>query len=106
MFFILASPPELAPNAGSEMVFDQPTVLFHSVSIWISVSVHFVGFVTGGIGRDERKREGRAREDGPRARNRSSERIAIAFTRRTETRLSSALPNLYSACLALVEEQD
>ena len=35
-----------------------------------------------------REREGR--KDGPRARNRSSERIAIAFTRRTETLSLSA----------------
>jgi hypothetical protein len=59
-----------------------------------------------GIAMGEGRREKEGGKDGPRARNRSSERIAIAFTRRTETGLSSALSNLYSACLAIVEEQD
>ncbi|KAE9381832.1 hypothetical protein N431DRAFT_425422 [Stipitochalara longipes BDJ] len=44
LLFMLASPPLLAPNAGSETVFDQPT----------------------------------------RARNRSSDKIATAFTSNTE----------------------
>ena len=58
MLFILASPPELAPNAGSEMVFDQPTVLF-------PVSVSFAGLSLGGRGRERKgiaMGEGRGRE--------------------------------------------
>jgi hypothetical protein len=54
------------------------------------------------------KGKGEEEKHEPRARNRSSERIAIEFTRRTETGLSSALSQslFWLVWLFLVEEQD
>ena len=74
LLFMLASPALLVPNAGSETVFDHPTVSLH-----ISFLLYRGGEWRGGWWR------GKGLEFVPRARKRSSERIAIAFTRRTET---------------------
>jgi hypothetical protein len=75
---MLASPALLAPNAGSETVFDHPTTS-HSIS---------AVFSSGLIGKGERVLVKGEAEGGnaPRARNRSSDSIAMAFTNRTETK--------------------
>jgi len=74
---MLASPPLLAPNAGSETVFDHPTAIPFILAMYSWIFVANEG--ESGQGRPG---EGNA----PRARNLSSDRIAMAFTSNTETK--------------------
>jgi hypothetical protein len=71
LLLTLASPPLLPePNAGSATALDHPTVSFNQ---------QFVLLGDASFGRREEVRSV------PRARNRSSDKIAMAFTRRTLT---------------------
>ncbi len=77
LLLMLASPPPLPPpNEGSATVaFDQPTIYAH---VSVTFEVHDCAQEFGTMGWQG---EGGV----PRARNRSSERIAMAFIRRTQT---------------------